>query len=154
MEGRRMSEPGTETAGAAPPRRRRQRSAQESLASIILGFEVIVVFLGALVVFGLHALPPAPALIGGGIIIVLMLLAIPLLRFRIGYWIGWLVQLIVVASGLLVGMLFIVGALFTAIWVYAMVTGARLDRGTARAQAAITPPADVAGPDTIGKEKP
>lgn len=109
-------------------RTRRERSAQESLGAIVLGFELVVVFLGALVVFGLHALPPAQALGGGAVLIVLMIVAIGLLRYRVGYWLGWFVQLVVVASGFLVGMLFIVGAIFAAIWAYAMIAGARLDR--------------------------
>ncbi len=116
--------------------RPRERSAQESLGSIVLGFEVVVVFLGALVVFGLHALPPLQALGGGALLVVLMVIAVPLLRFRIGYWLGWLVQLVVVASGLLVGVLFIVGAIFAAIWGYAMIAGARLDRRNAEIRAA------------------
>jgi hypothetical protein len=113
---------------ARATRTRRERSAQESLGSIVLGFEIVVVFLGSLVVFGLHALPPVPALGGGIVLIVLMIVAILLLRFRIGYWLGWLVQLVVVLSGFLVGMLFIVGAIFAAIWAYATIVGARLDR--------------------------
>ena len=118
------------------PRVRRERSAQESLGAIVLGFEIVVVFLGALVVFGLKVLPAAPALIGGGVLIVLMIIAVPLLRFRVGYWLGWFVQLVVVASGFLVGMLFIVGAIFAAIWAYAMITGTKLDRRTAAYRAA------------------
>ena len=114
-----------------PARARRERSAQESLGAIVLGFELVVVFLGALVVFGLHALPPVQALGGGAVFIVLMLVAILLLRFRVGYWLGWLIQLGVIASGFLVGMLFIVGVIFTAIWAYAMIAGARLDRRAA-----------------------
>ena len=39
------------------PRVRRQRGARESLASIVLGFESIIVFLGGLVLYGLKALP-------------------------------------------------------------------------------------------------
>lgn len=93
-------------------------------------------FLGALVVFGLHALPAGAALGGGAVVIVLMLVAIALLRFRIGYWLGWLVQLVVLASGFFVGMLFIVGAIFTAIWAYATIVGARLDRRNAAYRAA------------------
>lgn len=123
-------------ASAPQARQRRQRSAQESLGAIVLGFEVIVVFLGALVVFGLHALAPVQALGGGALLIVLMVLAIPLLRYRVGYWLGWFVQLVVIASGLLVGMLFIVGVIFTAIWAYAMIAGARLDRRNAAYRAA------------------
>jgi hypothetical protein len=119
-----------------PARLRRERSAQESLGSIVLGFELVVVFLGTLVVFGLHALPPAPALTGGAVLIVLMIVAIPLLRFRVGYWLGWFVQLVVIASGFLVAMLFIVGAIFAAIWAYSMIAGARLDRRKAEYLAA------------------
>ena len=117
-----------EQAEGRPARTRRQRSLRESLGSIVLGFELIIVFLGALVVFGLKALPAAVALGGGAAVVVLMIVAILLLRFRIGYWLGWLVQLVVVLSGFLVGMLFIVGAIFAAIWAYAPIVGARLDR--------------------------
>ena len=118
------------------PRQRRRRSAQESLGSVVLGFELLVVFLGALVVFGLRSLPPVLALGGGGALIVLMIVAILLLRYTVGYWLGWLAQLVVIASGFLVGMLFIVGVIFTAIWTYAMITGTKLDRRTAAYQAA------------------
>ncbi|NNC10825.1 DUF4233 domain-containing protein [Planctomonas sp. JC2975] len=125
----------SDRASARAPRQRRARGAQESLGAIVLGFELVVVFLGSLVVFGLHALPPAAALGGGAVLIVLMIVAIPLLRFRVGYWLGWFVQLVVVAAGFLVGMLFIVGAIFTAIWAYAMIAGARLDRRNAEIRA-------------------
>ncbi len=47
-----------ESTHARPPRRvRRPRGAQESLGSVVLGFESIIVFLGGLVVYGLRALP-------------------------------------------------------------------------------------------------
>ncbi|MGA0566181.1 DUF4233 domain-containing protein [Rathayibacter sp. KR2-224] len=121
----------SEEAPSRGARPRRARTAQESLGAIVLGFELVVVFLGALVVFGLHALTPVQALGGGAVLIVLMIVAIPLLRFRVGYWLGWFAQLVVVASGFLVGMLFIVGVIFTAIWAYAMIAGARLDRRSA-----------------------
>lgn len=57
---------GESGAGAdAPPRRaRRARTMRETLGSIVLGFELIIVFLGALVLFGLKSLP-APVALGG-----------------------------------------------------------------------------------------
>ena len=143
-----MSETSEPDTAPGTPRPRRGRSAQESLGAIVLGFELVVVFLGALVVFGLHALPPVQALGGGGVLIVLMILAIALLRFRVGYWLGWFVQVVVIASGFLVGMLFVVGAIFTAIWAYAMITGARLDRRNAAARRA----AESGHPETTSKE--
>lgn len=110
------------------PRTRRTRSLRESLGSIVLGFELIIVFLGALVLFGLKALPAAIALGGGAAVVALMIVAIALLRYRVGVVLGWIVQLLVVAAGFLVPAFFIVGAIFTAIWTYCMITASRIDR--------------------------
>lgn len=114
-----------------PARTRPARSAQQSLGSIVLGFEFVVVFLGALVIFGLHALPAGVALGGGAALVVVMLATIPLLRYRWGFAVGWVLQAIVLASGFLVLGMFFVGAIFGAMWAYCMVTGARLDRANA-----------------------
>jgi hypothetical protein len=115
-------------------------SAQRSLGSIVLGFEFLVVFLGALVIFGLKALPPAVALGGGGALVLAMLLTIPLLRYRVGFMVGWVLQAVVIASGFLNGVMFVVGAIFAALWAYCMIVGARLDRTNA-ARAAVAGPA-------------
>jgi len=122
--------PSPDEAGGAQPagRPRRARSLREQLGSIVLGFEVLVVFLGALVLFGLHSLPAWLALGGGAALIVLMIAAIGLLRNTVGVVLGWIVQLIVVAAGLLVPAFFIVGAIFTAMWAYCMIAAARIDR--------------------------
>lgn len=125
-----MSGPSS-AAGARP---RRQRSLRESLGSIVLGFELLIVFLGALVVFGLTALPAGLALGGGAVVVVLMIVAIGLLRFPVGIWLGWLVQLIVVAAGFLVPAFFIVGAIFTAMWTYCMIVATRIDRNNNRTE--------------------
>lgn len=121
-----------EQAEGRPGRTRRQRSLRESLGSIVLGFELIIVFLGALVVFGLKALPAAVALGGGAAVVVLMIVAIGLLRWPVGIALGWIIQLIVVAAGFLVPAFFVVGAIFTAMWTYCMVAAARIDRTTKR----------------------
>ena len=124
-------------ASGRPPRsQRRQRSLRELLGSIVLGFELLVVFLGALVLFGLHSLPAAVALGGGAALIVLTIVAIGLLRNTAGVVLGWVIQLIVVAAGLLVPAFFIVGAIFTAMWAYCMIAAARIDRNNRAAPAA------------------
>ena len=120
------------------PRPRRERSVVELLGSIVLGFELVIVFLGALVLFGLKALPPAIALGGGAAVVVLLVIAVGLLRYPVGIWLGWFVQLVVVAAGFLVPAFFIVGAIFTAIWTYCMIVGARIDRNNKAARAAAT----------------
>lgn len=120
--------PGGADEPAKPQRARRQRTLRESLGSIVLGFELIVVFLGALVLFGLKALPAWIALGGGALVVVLMIAAIGLMRNRVGVVLGWIVQLIVVAAGFLVPAFFIVGVIFTAMWTYCMIVASRIDR--------------------------
>jgi hypothetical protein len=114
---------------------RRERGVRESLGTIVLGIELVVVFLASLVLNGLGALPSGLALGGGGLLLLVMIVAIGTLRWPIGVVLGWLVQLTVLAGGLLVPDLYIVGALFLAFWAYCMIVGGRIDRQKA-AQAA------------------
>ncbi|MFF2276400.1 DUF4233 domain-containing protein [Agromyces sp. NPDC058126] len=116
------------TAPAAP------RSIRRSLASIVLAFETIVVFLAALVIWGLaqggadQALPSWVALAAGGVIILGLIATMGLLRFEWAYVLGWTLQVLIVASGFLNPAMFVVGALFGGMWWYCMVVGSRIDR--------------------------
>ncbi|SDS70664.1 DUF4233 domain-containing protein [Microterricola viridarii] len=114
------------TAAPAP----RQSSVQRSLASIVLGFELVVIFLATLVIaFGPGAvLPPWVMLTVGGIVCLLAIATMGLLRHRWAYALGWGVQAVVVLSGFFNPAMFFIGALFVAMWAYCMITGARLDR--------------------------
>jgi hypothetical protein len=135
-------EPVTGSGSGQPARRgragrpRRARSTQESLGAIVLGFEVIVVFLAALVAFGLRSLPAATALGGGGVLILAMLVTLGLLRFRWGYAVGWAVEIAIVATGFVLPAMFVVGGFFAILWAYCMIQGARIDREKAAAQRA------------------
>ena len=104
-----------------------RRSVKRSLASIVLGFEIIVVFLAALVIFGLGALPAWLALGGGAALCLAMVLVIGLLGRDWSYYAGWGIQAIVLATGFLNPTMFFVGAMFAAMWTYCMVVGTRLD---------------------------
>lgn len=106
----------------------RQRSAQTSLGQVVLGFELIVVGLAALTIFGLGALPPALALGGGAAVCLLMLATIGLMmKYKWAFILGWAIQAIIVISGFAVTMLFLIGAVFAGIWAFAMTSGAKLD---------------------------
>jgi cytochrome c biogenesis protein CcdA len=111
----------------------RPRSVRGSLLSIVLGFEVIVVFLGALVAFGLDALDPTTAFVGGGVLVVAMIVTLGLVRFPIGAVIGSVVQAAIVATGFLVPIMFFIGGTFAAVWVYCLVVGTGIDRRNAAA---------------------
>ena len=103
-------------------------SVRRSLASIVLGFELVVVFLATLVIFGLSDLPAWLTLGGGALLCLIMVATIGLLRFPWAYRIGWAVQVIIVATGFLNPAMFVVGALFAGMWVYCKITGTRIDR--------------------------
>jgi len=106
----------------------RNRSLMRTLASIVLTFEAIVVGLGSLVVFGLRRLDAPLALGGGAALVIVMLLTVALLRYRWAYAVGWAIQVLVLATGLIEPGFYVVGIIFGAMWVYCIVAGARLDR--------------------------
>ncbi|MFT2706373.1 DUF4233 domain-containing protein [Clavibacter zhangzhiyongii] len=122
-----------------PARTRRPRPPRttvEILGSIVMGFQVIVVFLASLVAFGLEALPPLPALGGGALLVVAMLAVVGTLRTPLGIRAGWVVQVLVVLTGFVLPAMFAVGGFFLLLWIYAMVQGARIDREKAAARGA------------------
>ncbi|PPH54919.1 DUF4233 domain-containing protein [Rathayibacter sp. AY1E2] len=114
-------------------RPRRSRTVRESLGSIVLGFEAVIVFLATLVAFGLKAADPVVVLVGGAVVCLALVATLGLLNRPVGFGIGWVLQFVIVASGLLVPIMYVIGAAFVALWTYCMVTGTRLDAQTRRA---------------------
>ena len=121
---------------AEAPRGRRARGAAESLGSIVLAFESVIVFLGGLAVYGLRALPaqipPWWGIVGGAVLAVVMLLTARVLRYRWGIVLGWVLQGIIALAGFLVPALFLVALIFGGMWGYATIKGASLDARNAR----------------------
>ena len=117
------------------PRVRRQRGARESLASIVLGCETLVVFLGGLVLYGLKALPaglePWWGIVIGSVLAVLLVVTSAFVRYDWGIALGWFWQLVIVLAGFLEPALAVVGLVFGAMYAYATIKGASLDRRNA-----------------------
>ncbi|GAA3741771.1 hypothetical protein GCM10022239_16740 [Leifsonia bigeumensis] len=109
------------------PTPRRARTATESLLSIVLGLEAALLFFVTVTAFGLKVLPPAVVFGGGGALFAIFLLAAWLMRFHWGVWLGWLLQVALIAIGFILPLMFFIGAGFVAIWVYCFVTARRLD---------------------------
>lgn len=95
----------------------------------MLTFEVFVVIFAALVAFGLR--DPGTnvgaiwAVAGGGAL--LCLVAAGLVRHPVGLVLGSLVQVLLIVAGLVLPTMYLVGAVFAAIWVLALVLGRRID---------------------------
>jgi len=129
------------------PRPRRSRGAAESLGSIVLVFESIIVFLGGLAIYGLKALPESIpqwwGIVAGSVLALVMVLTARVLRYRWGIILGWVLQVVVALGGFLVPSLFLVAIIFGGMWAYATIKGASLDARNARLAAeADTPNGD------------
>jgi hypothetical protein len=114
--------------------RRGVQSTQKALASVVLGFELIIVVLIGLTLFGLSVLEPRELglYIGGGLA-VLIIGGLATVRIgRVGIVIGWIVHALMLATAILLPQAPIVGLLFTALWIYCMVKGAQIDRNRAQ----------------------
>jgi hypothetical protein len=115
-------------------RPRRQRSLTESLLSIVLGLEAVLVFFIALTVFGLHALPPLEAFGGGALLVLLLALGARLVRYSWGVWFGWVLQVVLVATGVVLPALYIAAAFFVAMWIFCFVRARQIESaGASRA---------------------
>jgi hypothetical protein len=99
------------------------------LCSSVLGIESIVVFLCFLVAStnGSFESQALAVWLGVGAMIVL-LLSIGVVTRPWGPWWGSFLQIVVVALGFLVPLMFIVGGIFAVLWYFAVRNGSRVDR--------------------------
>lgn len=113
---------------------RKRRSTKVMFASTVLLLEGFVAFFATLAVFGLRRGEISPVLIlSVGIALSLVLiLACAVVSRPWGIGLGWILQLVLILSGLVEPMMFLVGGLFALTWWYGIRTGIRLDREAAQ----------------------
>ncbi|WP_409047034.1 DUF4233 domain-containing protein [Microbacterium sp. HA-8] len=123
---------------ARPRRARPPRSLVAKLASVVLAFEAIIVFLGGLAVYGLRALPegvePWWGIVGGTLVAVLMLATSGFVHTRAGIVTGWVLQAIVALSAFLVPAMLLIALIFGGMWAFATIQGPRIEARARRAQ--------------------
>jgi hypothetical protein len=97
------------------------------LGSSVLALEAIVVLLAIPLVLSTSTLPTG-AVVGGGFALAALLLAtIGVLGRSWGPYVGSGLQVPVVLSGIVAPAMFILGAIFTVLWIIAVRTGTRVD---------------------------
>jgi len=100
-----------------------------TLCSSVLAMEAILVLLALpLVVGGIDAQWTTWAVGVGIAVMVLLIVSIGGLRRGWGVGLGWFLQIVLVASGVLVPLMFFLGGVFLALWLAAIVIGGRVDR--------------------------
>lgn len=106
-----------------------RRSTRVLFASTILSLEAFVMFFAGIAIFGLRrAEPIAPWILAAALIItVACIMTCSLLKKPLGYWIGWIIQIVMVLFGFLEPMMFFVGILFAITWWYGVTKGRMVD---------------------------
>jgi hypothetical protein len=97
------------------------------MAAAVLGFESVVLFLSTPVMIQVSGVPQGPAIAAGLGLAVAAVVLCGLLRYRWAYVAGSVLQVGAVALGFLVTAMFLLGAIFAALWVAALVLGRRVD---------------------------
>jgi hypothetical protein len=102
------------------------------LCATVLACEAIVVVLAIPVAIAIaHADPAQAGLVGGGLAVACVVVA-GLLRYRWAYVAGTIVQVLAIATGIVVSVMFFLGAVFGALWFTAIWLGRRTESSQAR----------------------
>lgn len=115
---------------------RGQRSPKRGMCAAILSLEAVVLALTTPVMINLANVPWRTACaIGLGLCVACLLLA-GMLRAEAAYVVGWVIQLAAIGLGLVVPMMFVLGAVFALLWGSAYFLGRKIERERAEAYAA------------------
>jgi hypothetical protein len=114
----------------------RDKSPRRSMAAAILVLQGIVLGLTTPVMISLnHVSWQAAVSVGVGLCVVCIVLS-GMLRRRWAYLVGWAVQIVSLALGAVVHMMFVLGIVFLVLWWGAMALSAKIEREKAAAYAA------------------
>jgi hypothetical protein len=109
----------------------RNKSTQRTLGSMLMAFESFVVFFATLVAFGLKV-ADGPIVWAIGLSLSFLLIMTPaILGKKFSYAWGWFLQLVVVALGVWVPLMYVIGGIFVCLWAWAMIAGGTIDKARA-----------------------
>ena len=98
------------------------------IAASVLVFEGLVVFFATLVALDLSDVDDATLWWVGGTAAVACVLAAGLLGRRGGYQLGSALQVLLIAAGFVVPVMFFLGTVFAALWFFTLYLGRRVER--------------------------
>jgi hypothetical protein len=98
------------------------------LGSTVLVFEAIVVLLAIPIAINVSDANATLALVIGIALAGLLILTVGVITKPIAVPIGWVLQVLVIAAGIVVPTMFLVGGIFALLWFYAVRNGQRVDR--------------------------
>jgi hypothetical protein len=102
------------------------------MCAATLALEAVVIALSVPVMITVSGVDRGPAFAAGLGLAALALVTAGLLRYPWAYALGWAVQVGALALGLVTAAMFVIGVLFGALWVLALVLGRRVELVKAR----------------------
>jgi hypothetical protein len=110
----------------------RNRSTKATLGSLVMVFQSVVVFFATLVGFGLQVHPDPAVIWGVGLGLSVILMIFPAVLGKPGtYFIGWILQAVVISLGLWVPLMYLLGVVFLGMWAWGMIAGGTIDKARA-----------------------
>ena len=110
----------------------RNRSTKATLGSLVMVFQSVVVFFATLVGFGLQVYPDPAVIWGVGLGLSVLLMIFPAVLGKPGtYLLGWILQAVVLSLGIWVPLMYLLGAVFLAMWAWGMIAGGTIDKARA-----------------------
>jgi hypothetical protein len=104
------------------------RSAQRSMCATMLALQAVVLGLTTPVMISVAAVPVSTALLVGLGLSIACVVVAGMLRRPWAFAVGWGIQVASLALGVVITMMFVLGAIFTALWAGAYFLGAKIDR--------------------------
>ena len=106
----------------------RNVSTQRALGSMLMAFEAFVVLFATLVAFGLKV--GNPTLVWAvGLSLALVTIATPAILGKKGSYIwGWILQLVILLTGIWIPLMWFVGGILVCLWAWAMIAGSTIDK--------------------------
>lgn len=120
----------------APRPVRRKKPARPQFTSTILLLEGVLVLFAALTAYGLRVLPVGVIWTVAGVMFLVFVLLSRMVTVPGGYIAGSIAQVLVLACGFVIPMMFLLGVVFIALWVSAYRLGGRIDAERAAYDAA------------------
>jgi hypothetical protein len=115
------------TGRPARARVRRERGVTETLLSVVLVLEAVILIFAGLTLIGLSDYPLWMILGGTGWAVAMYLLVSQLQRWTWGIVLGGILQVVLIATGFLHGFIFVIGAVFAGLWVWCLVRARRIE---------------------------
>ncbi len=109
---------------------KKRRSTKVMFASTVLLLEAFVALFGTLAVFGLRRgeFPPVLIFAVGIALFLVLVFTCAVVSKPWGIGLGWILQFVLILSGIVEPTMFVVGFLFAVSWWYGIRTGIRIDR--------------------------